>query len=1021
MNENTKRNVLYSSRAVTGYATASTPVYHGPDASNYAKVGSIGPNETVNVLATLMGWYHIEYTVNGTTQRKTGYVPQSSLTNVTGGALTEEDFYGGYCYASTELDVRTCDTFENTAAVGTLYKNEGCTFLFSYRVGDKNIAFIEYATPSGTKRGYVYSDYLKFPVETIVCIANETLPVYATPNFSISAQLGTIYQNELMGVVAKEGNVIYVEYNTAKGRKRGYVDWTKVNPRDYVSGTVFSDFYKTPANAHIPATSGSVPVYGGPSTAYAKIGSVNNENVTCFWNQNSTNAPLTCIEYVVNTTGALKRGYVDPASVSVGGFALENNPLEDLTVEYPHFERKVYGKTQLGKDMVYYKTGTGPNHIFLTFALHGWEDGTYADGSFYHGDGNMLIKISKRFMQNFGNLSAEKIAQIKSKWTIFVFAGINLDGIVNGYSNNGFGRCLYSGLDPNRNWPGDFVKNDSPRYKTGREYMGNTEDFSDVIELFNLKQTISNNAGRSQNILIDVHGWYNQTVGNSKLGEFYWNSFGIPKSRHSYSYGSGYLINWVNNSINQGMTLQNEAGIGAASCLLELPPTTDYSDTNMNSYGDKFFNGTINMLENTGDSVIYPDISEGVTFNKLFNQLEALYTLASEYKPNASIKEKNILVLQFLRHINYNSFSFNFLYGKIDNDFINFVKENKHIVDLNYIMPDNIIVPDSVVTSGIKIAHLAACLNGYLYDHPNFEGEEEKDADNLGCWAGDLVQMGEVFEKKSVTLSKEEASQIIATNNVAILTKYGMTNVNECGFAYEDWTHDIDAVCLKDRAELNPIYQAFREYYVSSDGYGKRYATFIQKIIPNGSTNFNDIYNFAYSYLNPDRFVNNAFNTLFTYFGANNFAIAHGFATRLLACYNQENPAPVVPNISYQAHVQNIGWQNPVSNGGIAGTTGQDLRIEAIKISSDIDIQYRVHMEGIGWGDWVPKDCIAGTTGQNRRIEAIEIISSYNDFKGQAHVQYTGWMPEQVGTQIVLGTTGQNLRLEAFKLQFLPK
>ena len=128
-----------------------------------------------------------------------------------------------------------------------------------------------------------------------------------------------------------------------------------------------------------------------------------------------------------------------------------------------------------------------------------------------------------------------------------------------------------------------------------------------------------------------------------------------------------------------------------------------------------------------------------------------------------------------------------------------------------------------------------------------------------------------------------------------------------------------------------------------------------------------------------------------------------------------------VPNISYQAHVQNIGWQNPVSNGGIAGTTGQDLRIEAIKISSDIDIQYRVHMEGIGWGDWVPKDCIAGTIGESRKIEAIEIISSYNDFKGQAHVQYTGWMAEQVGTHITIGTTGQNLRLEAFKLQFLPK
>jgi len=1021
MNEKTRKVSLYSSQAVTGYAAASTPVYHGPDTSNYAKVGSIGPSETVNILATSRGWYHIEYTVNGTSQRKTGYVPQSALTNVTGGTLTEEDFYGGYCYASAELDVRTCDNFQNTAPVGTLFKNEGCTFLFSYKVGDKNIAFIEYATSSGTKRGYVYSDYLKFPVETIVCIANETIPVYATPNFATSAQLGTIYANELMGLVAKEGNVIYVEYNTAKGRKRGYVDWNKVNPRDYTPGTVFSDFYKSPSNAHVPASSGSVPVYGGPSTAYAKIGSVNNENVTCFWNQNSTNAPLTCIEYVVNTTGLLKRGYVDPTKISAGGFALENNPLEDLTVQYPHFERNVYGQTQLGKDMVYYKTGTGPNHIFLTFALHGWEDGTYADGSFYHGDGNMLIKVAKRFMQKFGNLSADKITQLKQKWTIFVFPGINLDGIVNGYSNNGFGRCLYSGLDPNRNWPGDFQKNDSPRFKTGREYMGNTEDFSDVIELSNLKQIISSNAGSKQNILIDVHGWYNQTVGNSILGEYYWNSFGIPKSRHSYSYGSGYLINWVNNSINQGMTLQNEAGIGAASCLLELPPTTDYSDANMNAYGDRFFNGTLAMLEEKGDSVIYPDNTESVGFDKLFNQLQLLYDLASEYKPNASIKEKNILVLQYLRHVDYGSLEFEALYGFTDNDFINFVKESKHILDANYMMPNNIIVPDSIITSGIKIAHLAASLNGYLHDNPVFDENNEEAADHLGCWAGDLVQMGEVFEDRLITLSKEEASQIIATNNVAMLSKYGMTNVNQCGFAYEDWTHDIDVVCLKDRLNVSPIHQAFKDYYLSADGYGKRYATFIQKVIPNGSTNFNDIFNYVFSYLNPELWTQTVFNGIFHYAGKNNIALAQGFAIRLLAYYNQENPKPTVPNISYKAHVQNIGWQGEVSNGAMAGTTGQDLRVEAIQIFADIDIQYRVHMEGIGWGEWVPKGCIAGTIGESRKIEAIEIISSYNDIKGQAHVQYTGWMPEQVGTHITIGTTGQNLKLEAFKLQFLAK
>ena len=121
-----------SSRQITGFAQNSATVYHGPNSTDYATVGSIGPNETVNILATSMGWYHIEYDVGTSGKRKTGYVPQSVLTNVSGGTPTEEDFYGGYCYATTELDVRTCDDFNLTAPVGTLFKHEGCTFLFSY-------------------------------------------------------------------------------------------------------------------------------------------------------------------------------------------------------------------------------------------------------------------------------------------------------------------------------------------------------------------------------------------------------------------------------------------------------------------------------------------------------------------------------------------------------------------------------------------------------------------------------------------------------------------------------------------------------------------------------------------------------------------------------------------------------------------------------------------------------------------------------------------------------------------------
>ena len=588
-----------SSRQITGFDQNSDTVYHGPNSTDYATVGSIGPNETVNILATSMGWYHIEYDVGTSGKRKAGYVPQSVLTNVSGGTPTEEDFYGGYCYATTELDVRTCDDFNLTAPVGTLFKHEGCTFLFSYEFNGKNIAFIEYATSSGTKRGYVYSQYLSFPFETIVCIVKEAINVYGGPG-SNCAIIGALGAGELVSLLAKEGNEIYVEYNTKNGRKRGYIAWDKVDPRDYTPGTMFPDFYTNGVSAY--AIDENIIVYGGPNSNYAQLGSVKNEEVTNF-NTNKVNTneygfEYTCIEYTVTATGQRKRGYVLASKIVNGNLPEENNPLESFNNSYNHFGSKIsYGQTQKGRNMFYYKFGNGANHLFLTFALHGWEDGTKSDGTYYHGDGNMLLKIAKRFMQNFSNLSTERLNQLKEKWSIYVFPGINLDGIVNGNSNNGFGRCLYNKLDPNRNWGGNFkANNPSVRYKTGSApFQG--------IELSNLRDCLRNNRGSGKNVLVDIHGWFNQTVGNSNIGQYYWNSMGIPSSRHSYGYGEGYLIAWAKNSPTLAQSNSNYPGLGADSCLLELTPTTNYSDSNMQSYGDKFFNGTLNLLDNIGGTV----------------------------------------------------------------------------------------------------------------------------------------------------------------------------------------------------------------------------------------------------------------------------------------------------------------------------------------------------------------------------------------------------------------------------------
>src|SRR5664279_1420731 len=73
--------------------------------------------------------------------------------------------------------------------------------------------------------------------------------------------------------------------------------------------------------------------------------------------------------------------------------------------------------------------------------------------------------------------------------------------------------------------------------------------------------------------------------------------------------------------------------------------------------------------------------------------------------------------------------------------------------------------------------------------------------------------------------------------------------------------------------------------------------------------------------------------------------------------------------VTYQAHLQNIGWQGYVDNGVTAGTTGQSRRLEAVQIKLENiggGIKYRAHVQGIGWQDWVTDGAQSGTTGQSK-------------------------------------------------------
>ena len=134
-------------------------------------------------------------------------------------------------------------------------------------------------------------------------------------------------------------------------------------------------------------------------------------------------------------------------------------------------------------------------------------------------------------------------------------------------------------------------------------------------------------------------------------------------------------------------------------------------------------------------------------------------------------------------------------------------------------------------------------------------------------------------------------------------------------------------------------------------------------------------------------------------------------------------------DISVSAHVQNIGWQNPVGNGAIAGTTGRSLCIEALKlqwngpVSGDLDISS--HVQGEGWQSWVYSGNIPGSVGKSLRVEAVKFklsgkASSYYVVWYRAHVEGIGWLGwAQNGAKS--GTEGVSRRIEAILISVLPK
>ncbi len=170
-------------------------------------------------------------------------------------------------------------------------------------------------------------------------------------------------------------------------------------------------------------------------------------------------------------------------------------------------------------------------------------------------------------------------------------------------------------------------------------------------------------------------------------------------------------------------------------------------------------------------------------------------------------------------------------------------------------------------------------------------------------------------------------------------------------------------------------------------------------------------------------------------------------ATISLSFIVAEEPVTEEPvTVAYRGHIQNIGdypldgsWVNSPEQ---IGTVGQSKRIEGFEIRledaapAEMELRYNVHVENKGWlydesdcADWPKDGAYAGTRGESLRIEAVKLVLTDKDgnpYPGysvyyRGHVQNVGDLPAKSADWCTdgekLGTVGSALRLEALQVK----
>lgn len=215
-------------------------------------------------------------------------------------------------------------------------------------------------------------------------------------------------------------------------------------------------------------------------------------------------------------------------------------------------EKMVYGYSGEGRELVAYRYGSGEHVLVMCFAIHGYEDN-------WEQDGRALVYSAGKLQEY---LETSSLLDLHD-WTVYVLPCLNPDGLYSGWTNNGPGRCTTTyldssgrlvsgkGIDMNRCFPTWFRTMSSSRNFTAASPLSCREARA-------LAAFIQEVMGDKTNLLVDVHGWLEQTITTSTRIRSAVQAHFPGNQISDYNGGNGYLISYAHT-------------LGYESCLLELP------------------------------------------------------------------------------------------------------------------------------------------------------------------------------------------------------------------------------------------------------------------------------------------------------------------------------------------------------------------------------------------------------------------------------------------------------------------